>query len=747
MRDMAIQAEPTAMNSSDAPKIAALQHFLLRSSESLIRALTVVERFLGKAGFDRAPWLVIAFAAGIGAWFALASNGHWWGLLAACLGIAAMAAFLMRVDGRFPLLRAAVSAVAVMIAAGCGTVWMKSSLAGAAPITRPVVAVLEATVLERQDLPAEQKVRLIVLTKEPGSARSIRARINLPDKFDSRNVSEGAVLRLRARLLPPAPPLVPGAYNFARTAWFAGIAATGSALGKPEVLRPGKPAGQIAFLRRSLSEHIRKSLPGSAGAIAMAFASGDRGSIAEIDDSAMRDAGLTHLLSVSGLHVSAVIAAVYFLATRLLGLWPWLVLRVRLPLLGSGLGALAGIAYTIFTGAEVPTIRSCIGAVLVLIAIALGREPLSMRMLAVVGFIVLLFWPEALVSPGFQMSFASVMAIVALHQSGPARAYLAPQDESMLSRGGRRLLMLLITGIAIELSLMPIGLFHFHRAGVYGALANVIAIPLTTLLSMPLIALALLADFVGMGAPFWWLAGKSLDLLLGLAHWTASQPGAKAMVPAMSAWQILLFVAGWLWLVLWQDTGRVRLLGLPLIAISAFSLVTLRAPDVLVSKDGRYVGVIPQEGTPMLMLRGEAGSYAYDTLMESAGQGDGDSLGKQGLASYPGAHCNHDFCLVTLSREGRDWELLISRGRDPVPMRALAAACDRADIVISERFLPQSCQPRWLKLDRAALGQSGGVAINLTAKQMRSVADGQVGHGWWRPEERRPFRAVTTPPR
>jgi competence protein ComEC len=58
-------------------------------------------------------------------------------------------------------------------------------------------------------------------------------------------------------------------------------------------------------------------------------------------------------------------------------------LRVRLPLAAAGIAALAGVAYTLLTGAEVPTVRSCIGAVLVLIALALGREPLSLRLVAV----------------------------------------------------------------------------------------------------------------------------------------------------------------------------------------------------------------------------------------------------------------------------------------------------------------------------------------------------------------------------
>jgi competence protein ComEC len=338
--------------------------------------------------------------------------------------------------------------------------------------------------------------------------------------------------------------MLPGGYDFARSAWFEGLAATGSVQGDIEILRPGEGGAPLASLQRRLSEHVRAQLSGSSGAIAAAFASGDRGAIASADEDAMRDAGLTHLLSISGLHVSAVIGAAYVLAISLLALWPWLALRVRLPLLAAGAGALAGIGYTLLTGAEVPTVRSCIGALLVLAALALGREPLSLRMLAVGAIAVLLLWPESLVGPSFQMSFAAVLAIVALHGSAPIRAFLAPREEGMLARGGRHLSMLLLTGVVIELALMPIVLFHFHKAGIYGALANVIAIPLVTFVSMPLIALALVLDLIGAGAPAWWLAGKSLDLLLAIAHFTAAQPGAVKLMPQMSGVTFALLLGG-----------------------------------------------------------------------------------------------------------------------------------------------------------------------------------------------------------
>ena len=587
---------------------------------------------------------------------------------------------------------------------------------------------LAGKVLERIEQPADARVRLVLATRGD-AGEPIKVRVNVPLAEDDAAFREGAVVRLRARLMPPAPPMLPGGYDFARAAWFQGYAATGSVQGEVELIEPAGDGPLLAPLQRRLSSHVRAQLGGSPGTIAAAFASGDRGAISAVDEDAMRDSGLTHLLSISGVHVSAVIAAAYVLAIKLLALWPWLALRVRLPLLAAGIGALAGIAYTLLTGAEVPTVRSCVGAVLVLGALALGREPLSMRMVAVGAVVVLLLWPESLIGPSFQMSFAAVIAIAALHSATPVRALFARREESLVVRVLRWAAALLLTGLVIEVALMPIVLFHFHRAGVFGAFANVLAIPLVTFVSMPLIALALLFDLIGIGAPLWWLAGKSLELMLWIAHLAAAQPGAVKLMPQMGWGTFALFVAGGLWLALWR--GKARLWGLAPVALAAVGLLATPVPDVLISGDGRHVGVVTSDGR-LLTLRDSRSDFARDNLMELAGV----EAEPVPLADWPGAECSRDFCVLTIRRAGRSWRLLMSRTRNLIEERALAAACDRADIVVADRYLPRSCAPQVLRADKRLLDSTGGLAIVLGEEPaITTVASGQGEHGWWRGRE------------
>lgn len=704
---------------------AALQQGQWNRVVRLSRGLAGVEHFLATAGLDLGPWLTVAFAVGIAAWFVLPGIAQWTAFCVA--GI--MLAGAVRASGRrlanFPHVVNAIIWLAVLAVAGMGTIWLRSVLVGTPPITRPIAGTYIARVLSLEEQPAQARSRLTLAMNEPGTGRPIKVRINLGNGSGGLPPGQGALIRFKARLMPPAPPMLPGGYDFARTAWFSGLAATGSAFGPVEIIQPGESRDWLAAKRLELGRFVRTRLGEREAGIAAAFITGDEGAISQDDNQAMRDSGLAHLLSVSGLHVSAVIAASYFIVVRLAGLFPWIALRVPLPIAGAAAGVIAGIGYTLLTGSQVPTVRSCIGALLVLGAVVLGRQGLSLRLLAAAAFVVLLLWPEAIVGASFQLSFAAVLAIIALSGCAPMRQFLSPREERWSLRVLRHLAGVLLTGLVIELVLMPIGFFHFHRAGVFGALANVVAIPLTTFVIMPLIATALAFDVVGLGAPLWWLAERAIAVLLAIAHGVAGYAGAVKVVPAFSGGAYALFIAGGLWLALWK--GRIRLLGLLPAGAGALILFTLASPDILVSDDGRNVGLLDETGKQMLFLREARSSYVSDTFAELAGI----TNGPRPLESSPAARCNRDFCVFTMKRSGRNWSILMTRGRDSVPERALAAACERVDIVIADRWLPRSCHPGWLRADRSMLNETGGLAINLSSRRIQTVAQTQGRHGWW----------------
>ncbi|MBM3928245.1 MAG: ComEC family competence protein [Sphingomonadales bacterium] len=688
-----------------------------------------MERWLEAERDALVLWLPVALGAGIAAWFVLPDPAAWIGWMLAGGGLAAAGLVLARGTraGRVLLVGGLTATL------GCGLIWWRADRLAAPVLARPVVVALTGRVVRVDPLPARAITR-VTLATQAGAGLPPRVRVNLADADLPAGVTRGATLSLRARLMPPARAAVPGAHDFARVAWFAGLGATGRGFAPLTVVAPGEPAG--SDLRQRLARHVRSRLPEAEGAVAASLATGDQGAIPEADAEALRRSGLAHLLSVSGLHITAVVAATMVVVLRLLALSPWLALHLRLPLVAAGAGAVTAVGYTWLTGAEVPTVRSCIAALLVLAALALGREAITLRLVAVGAFVVLLLWPEALVGASFQLSFAAVTAIVALHEHGRIRGLFAPRDEGRVASLVRGLASLLLTGLAVEAALMPIALFHFHKAGLYGALANIVAIPLTTFVVMPLEAAALLLDAVGLGAPLWWLCGKALALLLWIARTTAAAPGAIAALPMMPRGAFALMVGGGLWMMLWRT--RLRWLGLVPAAMGAISAIASPAPDLIVTGDGRHLAVRMDDGQ-LAVLRERAGPYVRGLLAEGGGV-DGEL---PAIDAMPAARCNADLCLAKLERGRRRWRVLATRSSYHIDAAALAAACRSVDVVVSERRLPRTCRPAWLKFDRPALRRSGGVAIGFARPWVRRVADQDGDHPWVRPDKIAPPRAPT----
>jgi competence protein ComEC len=317
-----------------------------------------------------------------------------------------------------------------------------------------------------------------------------------------------------------------------------------------------------------------------------------------------------------------------------------------------------------------------------------------------------------------------VTSIIVLHQWRPVRDLLSPREEGLAMRELRGFLGLILTGLVVEVALMPFALHHFHKAGLYSVGANLIAIPLTTFIVMPLEAGALILDTAGLGAPLWAATGWSIDLMLDLAHRVGSAEGAVAMLPTMPRMAFAAMVAGGLWVALW--TGRIRWWGALPFAAGAIGAALAPVPDLLVTGDGQHLALVREDGVPVL-LRSRSGDFVRDLMSEaSAYDGDPKALEEQHFA-----RCSREACIADITQGKHAWRLLAIRSRDRIDWVALTQACADADIVVADRRLPKACTPRWLKLDRAALEQSGGVAIFLNDQpRMATVSEDLGDHPW-----------------
>jgi competence protein ComEC len=670
---------------------------------------------------DRLPlWLPVALAAGIALWFAL-PWAPW--RLAAGAALLALAFGAALAGWRWP------AGLAAMALAGLIAAEARVAMNAHPVLAERQYAVVTGLVVEAEPQPFGGQ--RLVIEALPGAALPggiERARITL--RGSAAMVPVGALVQMRALLSPPAGAAVPGGFDVARRLWFAQVGATGVALGPVRVVAPPQPGPGLWLeqQRAALQAFIQARLPGEAGAVSAAFVTGRQSAIPPATAQAMRDAGLAHLLSISGLHIAVVVGSVALISRLLLGLWPWLALRAPVPIIALGIGAFAGGAYTLLAGAQVPTVRAVIAASIVVLGAALGRQALSLRLLAAAAVLILIVRPEALLGASFQMSFAAVIGIVALYESRLGRWLTqAREDERWWQWLLRALASLLASGLVAEFALSGIGLYHFGRSGLYGIAANIIAIPFTSFVVMPALLLALLAEAVGLGW-LWPLAGWAMQRLIDIADITAALPGAVITSAAIPAPAYALGLAGGLWIALWRSAARWWGI-VPLLAAVLIARIG-PVPDLLVSGDGRHVVVLQPDGR-VAHSRERVGRYLLENWAESVGVSADEALW---LGTIPGARCSADACVADVARGGRRWRLLATTSRNLIDRREFAPACTAADIIVSDRRLPGWCQPRWLKLDAAALAATGAVTIRLQQRQITTASE-SVGDRPWQSAE------------
>lgn len=683
---------------------------------------------------DRLPlWLPVALAAGIALWFAL----PWvpW-RLAAAAALLALAAGAALAGWRWP------AGLALLAVLGMAAVELRIAGNAHGVLQERRFAQVTGKLIGVEPQPFGGQRLLIAATPGqplPGGVEQVRITL----RGDSPPMPVGARVSVRALLSPPMGAAVPGGFDVARRLWFDGIGATGVALGPVQLLGAPPPGPRLWLEQRrgDLQALITRRLPGEAGAVSAAFVTGRQGAIPPATAQAMRDAGLAHLLSISGLHIAVVVGGVALLARMLLALWPWAALRVPVPTIALGIGALAGIGYTLLAGAQVPTVRAAIGASIVVLGMMLGRQALSLRLLAAAAVLILVVRPEALLGASFQMSFAAVIGIVALYESRLGHWLTAVREDEpwwqWLARGAASLLA---SGLVAELALSGIGLYHFGRSGLYGIIANIIAIPFTSFVVMPSLLLALLAEALGLGQiglGLWPLAGWAMQRLIDIADITAALPGAVFSSAAIPPAAFALGIAGGLWLALWRT--RVRWWGLAPIVAAAVLAALAPLPDLMISGDGRHVAVRLPDGR-LAHSRARVGRFLIENWAESVGADPDAALW---WGALPGARCSADVCVADLARAGRRWRLMATTSREFIDRPLFEPACAAADIIISDRRLPGWCRPRWLKLDAAALAQTGAVSIRLADGVMTSAAASAGDHPWQtgRVYQRRPPRS------
>ncbi len=665
------------------------------------------------------PWLAIAFGLGIVGYFTASREPAWWSGTAVAVLALAGAVVTRNRPLAFPL------ALGLAVAAAGFTVATLKSMRIDHPVLAFPVGGVSITGFVEIREERERSDRIVVRVHEIDAPR-------LREKLERVRVSVkkgtappvGAFIEFKARLSPPLAPLRPGGYDFARDLYFQQIGASGFVTGAIKVAQPPTaPSFWLRYLavidgmREAIDKRIRAVIGGDNGSIASALITGKRDAISTPVNDAMYISSLAHVLSISGYHMAVVAGIVFFVIRAGFALVP--AVAVRRPIKKwAAIGALfAATFYLLLSGAEVATQRSYYMIAIVLVGVLIDRPALTLRTITVAALAVLLLAPEAVVHPSFQMSFAATLALIAAYQNG--LPFKLNTDSSLGARvalwGVREIAGLIFASFIAGLATTPYAAFHFHRLAPYGALANLLAMPVVSAWVMPMGILGVLAMPFGLDAPLWRFMGDGLDWMIAVASWVASLPGSVGRIQAFGTGPLLLCTLGLVILCLLRTP--LRWSGAVLALAACLWAVRTPLPDVLISADGQTVAARGADGRLAVV---HSGSDTFSLREWLAADADARTVKDASLRQ--GARCDDVGCAAQLA-DGRYVTFAQTA-------EAFAEDCERAAVVVSTRQAPAGCAAT--VVDRKVWRLAGAMTLRWTGERFEtSVAR--------RPGEDRPW--------
>lgn len=527
-------------------------------------------------------------------------------------------------------------------------------------------------------------------------------KISVSLKKNYHTIGVGDVVKLRILLQPPRGKMFPDDFDFEIYLKSKKIGARGFAFGDVEIIKKAEISNMhewFASLRQAVRVKINQVLDGDQAGIAMAFLIGDKRGISHLLMDKIRYSGLAHLLSISGFHLSLA-GLILFASVRLLfSRSEYLMLHFDLKKMSAVIAIFGSYFYLQMAGSPLPAQRAFLMILMLLIALFLDEKPNVKRAVMMVALVLMLMNPFALFSVGFQLSFAAILVLGSSFST--LKTYF---DASIVAKMRHYFWGIISTSIVIQMATAPILMRSFQDVALLGFVANMLAIPVTAFVVMPLGILSLFLMPLGLEKYALMLMGQGVALIEKVTVFTADMPYSHVMSPKLSALGLLLAVIGLLLMCL--SKTRIRFVGVVIFLSSFLTFFGNQKPDIAFEGEQRFF-VIYDQKEGMVISKKQRDSKRLEAWKKKFAETE--------VTILENSQCDKIKCFIE-----KEKKILVLLGRNKI---ADICAADYDIIVnMSKKYrLPDCILKGKLKIDNLDFHQKGGHFIYFDPKAKNNM--------------------------
>lgn len=421
---------------------------------------------------------------------------------------------------------------------------------------------------------------------------SINIRMTADKPGDQAYILEkGDLITLPVHIFPLHSALLPNGYDFGLYNYLRGIQATGYGLGIRKVDKAqwniqGKIDSGIGYIylhvqnfRQLIYQRLIKVIGNEEGNFVAAILIGETKAIGKQIATNMRNSGIAHILSVSGLHLSLV-AMIFFIGSRfLLNCSNYLSYRINIKMLSGFISIAGSFGYLLLSGSNIAATRAFIMTFIVTLAIILERSAYPLRSVMIAGQVILLFSPEYVMHPSFQLSFSAVLCLISGYE-----IYNRNKQFFGSSKGIWGWIKLYVFGNIYSSFLGsivtgPFVIYHFYKFASYSILMNLVAVPIMSFFMMPLVIIWLVLMPFGGGDSILKILGFFVRIVIDSTNYVVSLPLSVINTGYISEISMLVYSFGFFWICLWKTNWRY--FGLVIIGVSGIMMWVTPKPDFI----------------------------------------------------------------------------------------------------------------------------------------------------------------------